>query len=624
MKKILGKIISTLMMVSLMLSFVHPGYVWALRPVSTKEADGEPVPELTTPGAQRSNAQPANPKIEKPSGNKTLADLYFGLALKGKPIAVTPDALFAQVKELTREYRKQVDLNVVVPHFRRFLEGVLRVQSLSKENRRIIETALELLNANGLAGRDLSFVESGLASLEQHREYVLRQEPIARDILEKSSLMSRLAIPNLDYYVHVRSYHEEHALLAPFFRAFLVLSAVVYMKEDVAQIGEGLNLFQAIKESGELESLRLIEEYVSGTGKIEAVLPTTIIDSDVWGVDAVMEMLATPTVGADRAFGFGPDSARERTGLRILPRSVDIINTAIQEQMESGKAPSADIVLETLQRHSPEQIKAMGGSPAEIFLSTLGVMLDETRGFSTEARQIIVANALAAFTDQNEEMLLLKELPSVTEGVEPASPQPKYNGIYVLPLKKTYGELILYIGSEVKHLQGICASSGTKELPREFKYTEEALLFLLEMLQGLKESSEGTEGQEQMVRVDEKTGQAIFNTLIMMDQMGSKLPVIGEIGRKTGKITYLANGNPAIVSWQTIDGNTAFGALRFAYEFSSGDIISTGGWRAMIEEMRIPKGRSFPLLPDEPGITGLIKTPVDSLKSLIEGFLVSA
>ncbi len=530
----------------------------------------------------------ANTVVGQPEVGKTLADVYYDLALDGKPLGVTPDAILAQVKQLARESRKQIDLNVIIPNYRAFLEATLQTGGLGEFNQKVLNAALDLLNAHELDENELERAQRGWASPSDHKQFVQQQEARANKILSNSGIMDRLAIPNPEYYVHVRSYHEEHALLAPFFRSFFVLSAIVYKKKERSEIEQGLELFKAIEASGQLKSLRLVESYVAGIGKVEDILPTTIIDAKTWDVDAVIQMIDVPTVGADKAFGVGPDAAEERTGLRILPQSVDVINTRIQAQMEAGRPASVDIPLAVLQGLSSEEIKALGGSSAEILLSTLGTILDETSDFTPEAREIMVANVLSVYADQNEETLLFKKLPTVTRD-GPRGPQPIYNGIYILPLEKTYAELASYLAAEVAHFNQIIAS-GNAEQPYELQ----ELAKLAEMVQRLQIAASGKSGEEQMLRVSDEDGQYIFNNWVTQKKLGDKLPVIGEIAYDTGVYIYAANGAPASLEWQASDGTTTFGAIRYAYEFSTRAVVSSGDWREMIESDAIPAGRTFP------------------------------
>ncbi|HBG63198.1 MAG TPA: hypothetical protein DDX16_02950 [Candidatus Omnitrophica bacterium] len=526
----------------------------------------------------------ARPSVDIKVTGKTMADLYYGLARQGKPIGITPDVIMAQVKQLTRETRKIIDLNLIVPRFRRILTALLS-KDLGEDNRKIIQTALDLLNAHQLSEDELEKVNEGWLSIEKHQQFVQRQEEEATRILENSGLMRRLPAEDNKYYTHARSYHQEHALLAPFFRAFLVLSGIVYKKDDPEQIKQGLELYKAIKDSGELESFRFIEKYAAGTGKVEGVFPATVIDQDIWDVQEVMKMIKTPSVGADRVYGLGKTAASERTGLRIFPRTVDVINARIQEEMEKGKSASVDIPLEVLGQLSPEQVKGLGGSSAEVFLSALGVMLAETKSFSPAAREVIVANVLAGYADQNEETLLSRELPMVTRG---GFNGPTYEGIYILPLEETYLELSNYIAAEVAHFSELLSIADIKQ-PKELT----DLSVLKEVLLSFRESSKGTNNEERMVRLDDQTGEIIFGW-ITNKTMGNKLPVIGEIAYDTGMFTYVANGAPIGLEWNAVDETRVYGALRPAYELSSREVISNGDWREMIKEQRIPQGRVFP------------------------------
>ncbi|HAZ10281.1 MAG TPA: hypothetical protein DCY56_04150, partial [Candidatus Omnitrophica bacterium] len=528
----------------------------------------------------------ARPSVDIKVTGKTMADLYYGLAREGKPIGITPDVIMAQVKQLTREARKIIDLKLIVPRFRRILTALLS-KDLGEDNRKIIQTALDLLNAHQLSEDELEEVNKGWLSVEKHQQFVQRQEEEATRILENSGLMRRLPAEDKKYYTHARSYHQEHALLAPFFRAFLVLSGIVYKKDDPGQIKQGLELYKAIKDSGELESFRFIEKYAAGIGKVEGVFPAMVIDQDIWDVQEVMKMIKTPSVGADRVYGLGKTAASERMGLRIFPRTVDVINIRIQEEMEKGNPASVDIPLEVLEQLSPEQVKGLGGSSAEVFLSALGVMLAETKNYSPEAREVIVANVLAGYADQNEEVLLFRELPMVTRG---GFNGPTYNGIYILPLEKTYLELSNYIAAELAHFSELLSIAGIKQ-PKQLA----ELSWLKEVLLHFKEFSKGTNNEENMVRLDDETGSKIFR-LIINKTMGNKLPVVGEIAYDTGIFTYVANGAPIGLGWNAVDGTRVYGALRPAYEFSTPVIVSNGDWRKMIEAQRVPHGRVFPNL----------------------------
>jgi len=249
----------------------------------------------------------------------------------------------------------------------------------------------------------------------------------------------------------------------------------------------------------------------------------------------------------------------------------------------------------------------MGGSSAEALLSTLGVMFSETSSFSPVARDVMIANVLTAYADQNEETLLFRKLPMVTRGMR-TGPKLHYNGIYVLPLARTYKELTDYLDAELNHFKRIVGSADIWQLST----IQEGLLSLKKIMSKLHEASKGKSGMEQMIRIEDKIGQDIFYNWIVRKKVGDKLPVVGEIAYDTGVYTYVANGTPAVLTWQATDGNTVHGALRFAYEFSTEQVISSGDWRDMLKAENLPKGRKFPDRRD----FGMAKMPEDVNKDL--------
>ena len=63
-------------------------------------------------------------------------------------------------------------------------------KDLGEDNRKIIQTALDLLNAHQLSEDELEKVNEGWLSIEKHQQFVQRQEEEATRILENSSSLN--------------------------------------------------------------------------------------------------------------------------------------------------------------------------------------------------------------------------------------------------------------------------------------------------------------------------------------------------------------------------------------------------------------------------------------------------